>query len=423
MSPHNNTPETPSLHDAAALDASTKELLYELSALSVPFDTLTNSAIECYDERLKSDAQNIVRNNARKQERADTESQLEYILERASHLKQRQEAIISRIPSHLLTHANTSANLATVELDGVLLEIEDQRLTGIVLTNEHIHDELAGTEDDIESIQDPNTRADLKAALDMFRAAFWAFKATVDHHDAARYEMIKRKQMDLDPLRSGQGTSPASAQDEVDDSPSSSGVAVASSSISELNLGSPVLPIEQKDLMDIANGGMFCFDRGSPPSLQHLANWLGLDNDVEVALLLNTWPIQHAFEAHRAAPGESCVENPERLKMILPLFTYPRDTLRTWQAHIAQEKYKRPDSRLDIHAALFANHVVRYLERSSDVVAWEPVSGNIANLGDYELSRCRWAVVLQMFWFMEKAFGKCVNYTLAERSLLDGLER
>ncbi|KAH8158890.1 hypothetical protein CIB48_g9355 [Xylaria polymorpha] len=376
----NNTPETSSLNNAAALDASTKNLLYELDDLTMPFDTLTHTAIQCYDERLTSDAQNIVRNNERKKERADTESQLEYIQKQASHLKQRREAIISRIPPHLLIYASSSADLTAAELDGVLLEIEKQKLAGIALMNEYIHDEMGGTAADIKSIQNPNTRTELNAALDRFRAAFWEFKATVDHHSETR---------------------------QADDNPYSStdATAVASPCISELNLGSPVISVKE-DLIEIANDGMFRFERGNPPSLQHLANWLGLDSAVDAALLLNSGPIQHAFEAYRAAPGQSCVENPERLKLVLPLFTYPRDTLRNWEAHMAQEKYQKKDSRLDMSAALFANHVVRFLERSSEVVAWEPVAGNIANLEDYELSRCRWAVVLQMFWFMEKAFGK-----------------
>ncbi|KAI0449161.1 hypothetical protein F5B21DRAFT_63064 [Xylaria acuta] len=427
-SPRNDTPETPSLHNAAPLDASTKGLLYELDDLTVPFEELAHAAQQCYDERLDSDVKNMARDKNRRKEIADTESRLEYIQEHAAHLKQRRGAIISRIPAHLLIRARGSADLAEAELDAVLLEIEEQKLAGVLIMNDHIYDEIIGTEVDIKSIRDPNTRTELTAALDKFRGALSEFRAAFSHHSAGIRKAINQELMDLEARRSGHGRSPELPQspellhdddddddddDEIDDSPSSSAdtTAVASSLISDLRLGSPAAPVKEEVdddeiRLDVRSedDGMFRFERDHPPSLSRLANWLGLDDAVDVALLLNTQPVQHAFRAYRTTAGQSRAGNPERLRLVLPLFTYPRETLRLWQAHV-NGKGEREENRPDISAALFANRVVRFLERSSEVVAWERVSGDIANLGDYELARRRWAVVLQILWFMDKAFG------------------
>ncbi|KAI1753188.1 hypothetical protein F4782DRAFT_546106 [Xylaria castorea] len=412
-----------SLNNPAVLDSSTKELLYELDDLTVPFEELAQAARQCYNERLKSDVRTTARNETRRKERAGTESQLGYIQEQAAHLKQRREAIISRIPPHQLTHARSSADLTEVELDAALLEIEEQKLEGPLIMIKHAYNEIIDTQVDIKSVRDLNTRSELKAALDKFLGALSEFGTAFSHHGAARREVINQELMNLEAHCSGYGRSPISPQspgllddDEVDDSSSSSADAttIASSFMSDLNFGSLTIPVRE-ELGSVrrsmesedANDGMFRFERNHPPTLSRLANWLGLDDAVSVALLLNTQPIQHAFQAYRAAPTQSCAENPQRLKLILPLFTFPRETLQLWQVHVSQkvEKREEEEDRLDVSAALFANQVVRFLERSCEEVVWERVSGDMANFGDYELTRSRWAIVLQMFWFMEKAFA------------------
>ncbi|KAI8955822.1 hypothetical protein F4801DRAFT_574022 [Xylaria longipes] len=419
-SPRNDTPDTPSLDNPTVIDASTKELLYDLDDLTVPFEELAHAAQQCYDERFESDVRNMARDDNRRKERAGIESQLECVREQAAHLKQRRAAIISRIPPHLLTHARSSADLAEAELDAVLLEIEEQKLDGVFIMNENTYDEIRGTEVDVKSIRDPNTRTELKAALDKFQDALLEFRTAFNDHSAGRRECIGHELRDLEARRLVHGKSSVLPQspelpgDEVDDRNccSADTATVASSFISDLSLGSPAIPIKEPSEVKFdmssadANEGMFRFDRDNPPSLLRLANWLGLDGGVDVALLLNQWPIQNAFQTYRAGPvQQSCADNPERLKLVLALFTYPRETLKLWQAHVDQKGEEQKESRLDIPAALFANHVVRFLERSSDVVPWNRVSGDIANLGDFEVARCRWAVVLQMFWFMQRAFG------------------
>ncbi|KAI0485748.1 hypothetical protein F4859DRAFT_394197 [Xylaria cf. heliscus] len=427
-SPRTGIPTTPFPNKTAALDASTKELLFKIDDLITPFEELARDAQQCYEERLESDARNMVRNKRRKEERGITESQLEYVRKQAAHLKQQREAVVSQIPADLLTNALGHLDAAEAELDAVLLGIEEQKLLGVLVMTELTDAEIAGTKVDLQSIRDPKARAGLKVALTKFRASLAEFKDAFSHHSAGRLAAVKRELVDLQARRPRQGRSPPSTEvsedddddedDEVDDIAGSSDNAstlVQDSVISEPTLNSPaitekpseVAALDDKTDYEDANTGMFRFDRNCPPTLSRLATWLGLDSDVDVALLLNTWPIQHAFTANRTTgDGQSCVENPERLKMILPLFTYPRETLLLWRSHENGKADKQKDSRLDIPAALFANHVVRFLERSSEVVAWERVSGDVASLGDYELARCRWAVVLQMFWFMEKAFVK-----------------
>ncbi|KAJ2986336.1 hypothetical protein NUW58_g5080 [Xylaria curta] len=88
--------------------------------------------------------------------------------------------------------------------------------------------------------------------------------------------------------------------------------------------------------------------------------------------------------------------------MVMPLFTFSNETLQKWRAHLGEKKDK---DNVDVAAALFAYHVVRFLERSCEEVAWEPVISNMATFHDYDLARRHWAIVLQMYWFMEKAFA------------------
>lgn len=96
----------------------------------------------------------------------------------------------------------------------------------------------------------------------------------------------------------------------------------------------------------------------------------------------------------------------------MPLFTFPRDSLLLFRARFerrggssggAEAKAEEMDG-VAFGAALFANHAVRYIERSAVDVPWGPLADHMDSLVDFETARWRWAVVLQMYWFLEKAF-------------------
>ncbi|KAI0547394.1 hypothetical protein F4679DRAFT_597627 [Xylaria curta] len=384
----------------AVLDASTKELLYKLDDLIAPFEKLTQAAQQCFDGRFEIHRCSENREN----ERIEIESELKNIKEQAAYLKQQRQSIISQIPPHLLTHARSSADVAEAELDALLLDIEQVKLMDVPITIQHLYDEIKDIDIDTGSFQDPNARTKLRAAMGKFRDALSDFQLGFDHLSAGKRESVNKGLKNLSTRHSEYGMSPVLPKpsdlldDEVDDS--------LVSSISSLDLGSPAIPVNEElgeHRLSLRSEDMFRFDSNHPPTLLQLAEWLGLNDPVSVALLLNSWPVSHAFQAYRATTGESCAENPKRLKLVLPLFTFSRETLQLWQSH--QKREEREESRLDIPAALFANHVVRFLERSSELVAWERVTGNITNLEDYETARYRWAVVLQIYWFMQKAFG------------------
>ncbi|KAJ8132709.1 hypothetical protein O1611_g915 [Lasiodiplodia mahajangana] len=144
----------------------------------------------------------------------------------------------------------------------------------------------------------------------------------------------------------------------------------------------------------------FRFDPNDPPSLSQLAVWLGLNHAVEVALLLDSFAIRHSFAAYGSMPGQARTANPECLRFVVPLFTYSRETLLCWRSRFRDEI----GGNIDFSAALFANQVVRYLERSVDFVAWSPLTGHESSIEAFEIARWRFAVALQMLWFLEKAF-------------------
>ncbi|KAI0194870.1 hypothetical protein EV127DRAFT_509130 [Xylaria flabelliformis] len=381
-------------NNTTVLDAATKELLYKLDDLVVPFEELTQAAQECLDGQFEIHRLNENRGD----ERTEIEFELKNIKERAAHLKQRRQSIISRIPPHLLTHAHSSADLAEAELDVILQDIEEVKLLDVPIMIQQLYEEITDIDIDGGSFQDPNVRTKLRAALRKFRDALSDFQLGFNRlRRGAVDEGLKEYGTSLVSTNSSE-----LLDNEVDDSLSSSAATIVSSSISSLNLGSPLVPVNEGLLSLSSEDAMFRFEPNHPPTLLCLADWLGLDDPVSVALLLNNWPIQHAFQAYRATTGESCAENPKRLKLVLPLFTFSRETLQLWQAHVNEQP---EENRLDVSAALFANHVVRFLERSSEVAAWERVTGNITSLEDYETARYRWAVALQIFWFMQKAFG------------------
>ncbi|KAI1132640.1 hypothetical protein F5Y10DRAFT_292997 [Nemania abortiva] len=143
---------------------------------------------------------------------------------------------------------------------------------------------------------------------------------------------------------------------------------------------------------------VFRFDDSEPPTLADLAVWLGLESEIDVAILLGSFAIQQSFTTYRSLPGLSRAKDPKRLKGAVPLFTFSRETLLVWRS-----SFKEGKDGIDFLAALFANQVVRFLERYPAFATWRPIS-EIRTLEAFEAGKFRFAVALQILWFMEKAF-------------------
>ncbi|KAI1281704.1 hypothetical protein F5Y07DRAFT_267063 [Xylaria sp. FL0933] len=135
----------------------------------------------------------------------------------------------------------------------------------------------------------------------------------------------------------------------------------------------------------------FEFSPTTVPALTRLALWMGLDDAFDAVKVLGEPAILRSFEAHRAAPGQhSVVEDPERLKLVLPLYKSSRGA-------IMQQR----GSNIDVSAALFAHEVVRYLEREAWIegVDLRPICKNLDE--GFDQGKYSWAVALQIYWFLE----------------------
>ncbi len=414
-SPRDNTdpmsltifPETP-----AALDASTIDIMDELESLSTPLTELTQAAQQCYNDRLEYDSQCEkfnVRDYTREQKRAAAEDRLEMIRDEAATIKQRHEAILSQVPPHLLTQSRSVLGRVLCDLDTALLQTEQQKLASTLATIDLAKNEFALAQIDLEGIQDAAARAEAGAALNTLEDALWHFRGIFEQYGGARIRAIDRELLGLhNPRRWEQSVDPSQSSD----SPAEEDLAASSamgSPIPALDLGSPLSPVERglSELSLNTQEGFFHdlpmkFLPFSSPTLLRISLWLGLEGPVEAAILLNARPIQNAFAASRTVEGTtSCAEDPERLKLVLPLFTYSLETLLTWRRS-KLSLTESPETGLDFPAAVFASRVVRYLEGSCDMVEWQPIAGT-NNLEAFGEARRRWAIALQIFWFLEKA--------------------
>ncbi|KAI1311702.1 hypothetical protein F5Y03DRAFT_342044 [Xylaria venustula] len=261
-------------------------------------------------------------------------------------------------------------------------------MASILHTIDLTHFEFGRAWLDVACIEFGDGRAQLYRALDGLDAAVANFRDLF-----GKYKKEREKAIDRELARMNKPQGPE------DDGSSGSGTISSSgllTSVSEDSNGeSPESRAIQRAKFP------FYFD-GNSPQLSNLATWLGLSSDVEVALLLNDKPIQNAFQAYRAPAGQSCASEPERLRFVMPLFTYSRETLLSWRSS-GKNRSEQYEDGVDFSAALFANQVVRYLERSCEEVDWKPVLNN-DSLDDYQLSKRRWAIALQIYWFLEKSF-------------------
>ncbi|TGJ84226.1 hypothetical protein E0Z10_g4525 [Xylaria hypoxylon] len=417
---NNNTEDLMSLTSEypAVLDA-TNDIVQELEALTTPLAELTQAAQQCYDDRVEYDLGSINfkrRDQNREDKRREVEERLEIIRDQAASIKEHRDAIKSQLPPHMSAYTNCTVDPWIKELDKRLLLIEQQKLIGIISIIDLAHAEFARAHFDLLSVQDSQARSEMKTSLNKLDTALWDFRDVYECWGIERHRTIDSELMQMTPWDPKHDDfslgSPTSTDDETSDETdtgASSMTDETAPSISPLSLGSPDL----EELGELTLSGTdeyrhdltFQFDGSNPPGLSRIGNFLGIVGATQVALLLNSAPIQSAFTAYRARSGQpSYIENPEKLKLVLPLFTFSRETLLKWEAHMDGR-----ENGADFSVALFANYVVRFLEGSCDTVDWKPVSsnkdGNIESIEDYEVARRRWAIALQIFRFLEKAFA------------------
>ncbi|KAI0414037.1 hypothetical protein F5X98DRAFT_390261 [Xylaria grammica] len=429
---------SPWLEEAAVQDA-TNDITEELEALTTPLAELAQAARQCFEDRVEYDMGYIgfqPIDEERERKRLNVEDKLEIIRDQAEAIKAHRDAIRAQLPPSRWTYTNSTIDPWIAQLDKSLLDIELQKLTGVLGIIGHVDVEFTRARVDLLSVQDLNARSELKAALDQAQDALFNFRKVYAECGEPRSRTITYALATLDgwsPMHEdfSLGSPAYSIDDTTEDSSSSSGsvdgkedAETLATSISQLSLD-PFADQEEEeeeeddDEEEGEDGGVrlitddyaaldrpFEFYSGHPPTLKQLASWLGLVDTAAVALLLNGAGIRDVFETYRGH-GAGYAEDPRRLKLTVPLFTFSRDTLVKWEGHMGRTP--TPDS-ADFGAALFANHVVRFLEGPGcPLVDWAPVrsnsDGHIHSLRDYEVARRRWAVALQIFWFLEVALA------------------
>ncbi|KAI1819231.1 hypothetical protein F4861DRAFT_547069 [Xylaria intraflava] len=416
MSCHSQTPKQPvsattsAANGADNLDVSTNDLLGELEDLTAPYVNLARKVQQLSYERIL-----VIEKDT---ELATIDAQLHEMKREAVELGRRRERIISRLPPQLLDRPRDALDKAVTELEREFLQSEEVLLLSflgpILKMANNVDAQIARAQADLSSIQGLTTKTGLGLSLEIFRAALHDFRNAFRHYGNERSKAIGREIVHLDAMLSGEQPSLDLAGRSENDDENADGddlTATPSTMMSSLNLGATLSSIGEDLLGEFSPSAlnenkndcdsMFVFDRTNPPGLSDIAKWLGLDDSVTAAVLLNSKPIQNAYTAYRSPPGQSSAGNPEGLKLNMPLFTYSKETLCEWRDKLG---HKQHDG-LDFSAALFARQVVWFLENVCDEVNWEPVSSRIRGLDDFETARSRWAIALQILWFLEKAFS------------------
>lgn len=280
-------------------------------------------------------------------------------------------------------------------------ELERQRIVSLISAIDNANSELTRAKGDVESIQDEEVRDEMKGALAIADQALQNFSnafefyyddqigKVIDYSDADDDDMLdcfeqhkESRASDLASSSGGSGESPAL--------------------VSQLSMLSIIPPVSTGEGDSEVNDPTH-FDRENSPGLAGLADWLDLGDAISVAHVLNSKPVQYAFNKYRAHPGQiSCVRAPEALKLALTFFTFSRQSLANWHRS-KLDASKRPSNGINFAAALFAHHVVRYLEGSCEEVQWKPVNHE-TSFEAYDVAKRRFAVALQIFWFLEKTF-------------------
>ncbi|KAI0203196.1 hypothetical protein F4808DRAFT_467808 [Astrocystis sublimbata] len=384
-------------------------------------------------------------------------------------VNQQRASFISRLPnlSYSCRHSlSTNADEPEAQLDAVMQKIERQKLHGLSHTCCRWRNETLHMENDIENIQDGKTRIGLQAAIDKVRGALAEFSSAFEGH-FQRKEAANQNPREVDVRDPGHGSkslvSPPPQPPKHDEHDNGTGngnengndddrkpdvaktqgqkqiyspfwlhsnnVGLGSQGNANANANhgnsndevtpvaflprKPTVPVrlptgEKVLLTDFSNNRpelrMDRFQKDTPPTLEDLTKWLALENTDTTSLFLVSRPIMHAFCVYRAAAGESsCAEHPARLKMVLPLFNISREML--VRKH-RNESFGSEDVRLDTAAALFAHQVVRFVENNPTDVPWRRISDEMRNFDDWNVARARFAVMMQVFWYMEMTTGE-----------------
>jgi hypothetical protein len=385
--------------------------LHNFNALTKPLEDLALAAHEAYKVRQEYDMESgIFKPRDREQESRfiANETRIGDIQEQAANLRGRRQDAADKLPPHLCT----STDPPLVDLEAALLVIEEQKLLGILGMMGQVDTELVRAQCDLEDVRDRDTRAALDGPLRKLQDALWDAQSAFTQYGGPRLRTIEQDLVLLHSRPSGyrKSTSPEAKREDAPGTDDDD-----YSDIPTLDLGSPCSSLGEALIgeeqymhgdVDEDEDRVFRFDPDDRPSLLHISNWLGLDNSVSAAILLNEKPIDRAFAAYRAAssPGAN---HPERLKAILPLFTFSRQSLQQWQNLPASTPR---DERLDFSAAVFAHRVVRFLEGSScEEVEWKPLFDDqrkgFESLQNYDVAKRRWAIALQILWLLEITFS------------------
>ncbi|KAI0974838.1 hypothetical protein F4678DRAFT_485842 [Xylaria arbuscula] len=359
---------------------SVNDLLLQLESMNSPLAGLTESAQQFYEEREVYESERQIYDLNREKKRREADGRLVKIHDQSEEILERRKT--------------------------AMFEIEQQKMMSILRTIDMAHFEFGRAWIDVSGIEFGDNRTQLYQALDGVDAAIAHFRDLFGQCRKERRETIECELMRINKPQSSEekqqeGEVLSSFTPSDGNSDSNSTGTISSSLQTLVSEGSKGESHESS--RDIHRITVPFYFEGNPPKLANLAAWLGLSSDVEVALLLNEKPIQNAYKAYRAPEGQSCADEPERLKFVLPLFTYSRETLLNWRSSGMNHSEQYKDG-VDFSAALFSNQVVRYLEGSCQEVDWKPVSST-DSLGDYQLSKRRWAIALQIYWLMEKAFA------------------
>ncbi|KAI0428758.1 hypothetical protein F5Y09DRAFT_357430 [Xylaria sp. FL1042] len=141
----------------------------------------------------------------------------------------------------------------------------------------------------------------------------------------------------------------------------------------------------------------------SPPTFNRIAAWLELDGPVEAHQVVSETPILESFIKHY--PNRRTIAtNPEALERVIPVFfAYSNDQMLTSQG-----------TSFDRSATAFASEVVKYLEESSDAVAWKPL---VNKHESFDVVQYRWAVALQIYWLLAISSGGNVGVSALKELL------
>ncbi|KAI8634344.1 hypothetical protein F5Y19DRAFT_413153 [Xylariaceae sp. FL1651] len=394
-----------------------QKFIDEFNALTSKIELATEAAQHCYESRQAFDQATgafTPRDHQVHSDAAIITTHWQTVREEAVELLLEREKLRWKLDGEPYKLENDKARDG---LEAVLLGIEQQKLLGMLATIGHIDPELVRLQLDMRDIRNETARREMGSALARVIDALMGFQVAFDQYGGPRLDAVheslvrlgRTEQNEQDCKQGGPQTEFQFPKwdDEVDETDLTTN---STSDISSLSLGSPIFPVgvEKPETPPPSSNGsinsVFRFDPDDPPTLEDIAQWLGVNDVVNAALLMHSEPIKRAFATYRASiasspyPGSAPdIGNPSRFRYVLPLFTYSREVLLRWQG-VQSPTLSDP---VDFGAALFANKVLRFCQGPSCAyLDWKPLSD--LGLENFEIARRRWAIMLQILVFLEK---------------------